>query len=245
MVQDPGGEALIAAIGQMRVVDLSHTIEERMPVFRTHPQYFHMKWHTDDPATLHQLLISEHAGTHLDAPLHFYSDPSDPRRIALDHVPLTSCIGRAVKFDFLALPHASELSAEDIREKESAQGTPLRQGDAIVLRFGWDAKWAPVPAGNEFTSAWPGISRSAAHYLVERGVRLVGTDCLGIDSSATADLGAHFTLLERGILIVENLRNLGAVPTLFLLLTLPLKIRDGSGSPIRAVGLVSETRGTG
>jgi kynurenine formamidase len=68
----------------------------------------------------------------------------------------------------------------------------------------------------------------------------VGTDCLGIDSSATTDLGAHFTLLERGILIVENLRNLSAVPTVFLLLTLPLKIRDGSGSPIRAVGLVSD-----
>jgi hypothetical protein len=70
----------------LKVVDLSHTIEPGMPVFPTHPQHFHMEWHTGDPATLHQLLISEHAGTHLDAPLHFYNSPGDARRLLAGHL---------------------------------------------------------------------------------------------------------------------------------------------------------------
>jgi kynurenine formamidase len=73
--------------------------------------------------------------------------------------------------------------------------------------------------------------------LADRKVRLVGTDCLGIDGSSTNDLGSHFVLLGNGILIVENLKNLDKVPSPFLLITLPLKIKEGTGSPIWAVGL--------
>jgi len=234
-------EELIDAVSSMKMIDLSHTIEEGMPVYPTHPQYFHMRWHTGDPATLYQLLISEHAGTHLDVPLHFYSDPSDGRRLSLDEAPLEPCIGRAVKLDFRSLPPDAELGADDIRRWEKAN-FPLGERDAAIFHFGWDQKWATLPAGKPFIESWPGISRSAAEYLAGRRIRLAGTDCLGIDGSSTPDLGTHFVLLERGILIVENLRRLDLVPTVFLLITLPLKIRDGGGSPIRAVGLIPGDR---
>lgn len=230
-------ERLIGTVSNLMMIDLSHTIEEGMPVYPTHPQYFHMRWHTGDPATLFQLLISEHAGTHLDVPLHFYSDPSDRRRLGLDEAPLEPCLGRAVKLDFRSVLPDSELGADDIRRWEGSNFR-LEKNDAAVLHFGWDRKWATLPAGRPFVTSWPGISRNAAEYLAERGIRLVGTDCLGIDGSSTSDLGTHFVLLEQGIYIVENLRNLEKVPTVFLLITLPLKIRDGGGSPIRAVGLI-------
>jgi kynurenine formamidase len=230
-------EELIAAVSNLKMIDLSHTIEEGMPVYPTHPQYFHMRWHTGDPATLFQLLISEHAGTHLDVPLHFYSDPSDGRRLGLDEAPLGPCVGRAVKLEFHSIPPDAELGASDIRRWEGAN-LPLQKNDAAVFHFGWDRKWATLPAGRPFVASWPGISRDAAEYLAERGIRLAGTDCLGIDGSSTSDLGSHFVFLERGIYIVENLENLEKVPTIFFLITLPLKIRDGGGSPIRAVGLV-------
>jgi kynurenine formamidase len=230
------GENLFESLRGLKVVDLSHTIEPGMPGFPTHPQYFHMEWHTGDPATLHQLLISEHAGTHLDAPLHFYNSPGDARRVPLDRVPVESFVGRAVKLEFQGLAPTTELGADDIRRWER-QHFPLRQGDAAVFHFGWDRKWAPQPNAKPFLEAWPGIRRQGAEYLADRQVRLVGTDCLGIDGSATADLGAHFTLLERRVLIVENLDNLDQVPAVFWLVTLPLKIKDGSGSPIRAIGL--------
>ena len=229
-------EKLIQDIGGMHIVDLSHTIEEGMPVYPTHPQYFHMKWHTGDPANLYQLLISEHAGTHIDSPSHFYGEPDDPRRIDLDALPVQSFIGRAIKLDFPGLTGETQLGAKDIQDWEKVN-ISLRSGDATVFNFNWDKKWAKLPEGNEFLANWPGLNKDAAEYLASRGIRMAATDCLGIDGSSTVDLGSHIEFLEKKILIVENLANLSLVPQVFLLITLPLKIKDGTGSPVRAVAL--------
>jgi len=231
-----GPDEMLDLISEMQVVDLTQVVEEGMPVYPTHPQFFHMKWHTGDPASMYQLLISEHAGTHLDCPSHFYPDRDDPRRVSLETFPVEACIGPAVKLDFKGLDGSVELGGEDIRKWEQAH-EPLRPGQAAVFSFGWERLWEKLPQGKAYLESWPGITREAASYLVERGVRLAGTDCLGIDGSATKDLGAHFALLENRTLIVENLRGLEALPPKFLLLTLPLKIRDGTGSPIRAVAM--------
>lgn len=229
-------EKLIQDIRGMRIVDLSHTIEEGMPVYPTHPQYFHMKWHTGDPANLYQLLISEHAGTHLDSPSHFYGEPDDPRRIDLHDLPIQSFLSRAVKLDFPGLNGETQLGAKDIQAWEK-KNFLLRSGDATIFNFGWDKKWAKLPKGNEFLANWPGINKDAAQYLAGQGVRMAATDCLGIDGSSTADLGSHFVFLEKKILIVENLANLSLVPQVFLLIVLPLKIKDGTGCPVRAAAL--------
>jgi len=229
-------ENLLHALDTTRMVDLSHTIEQGMPVYPTHPQYFHMEWNTGDPANLYQLLISEHAGTHLDCPAHFYGNPADPRSVPLEAVPVERFINRAVKLEFLDLPGNRELDAGDLRRWEE-QHALLQGSTAAVFYFGWDRKWANLPQGRAFLEAWPGLNRQAAEYLAERRVRLVGTDCLGIDGSSTSDLGAHYVLLENGILIVENLKNLGQLPGEFLLLTLPLKIKNGTGCPVRAVAI--------
>lgn len=220
----------------MQMVDLAQTIEEGMPVYPTHPQYFHMKWDTHDPANLYQLLISEHTGTHLDCPYHFIGSPGDEGRVSLERVPVERFINRAVKLDFQGTPGALELKAADIRRWE-ADHRPLRGGEAAIFYFGWDRKWATLPEGKPFLESWPGLAREAGEYLAERKVALVGTDCLGIDGSSTADIGTHYALLEGGILIVETLNHLDRVPEEFLLVTLPLKIKDGTGCPVRALAL--------
>jgi kynurenine formamidase len=68
-------------------------------------------------------------------------------------------------------------------------------------------------------------------------VRAVGTDCLSLDSAdgGRGELPAHFELLERGILILENVANLSALPVRTFLFALPLPIRNGTGSPLRLV----------
>ncbi len=236
MVTPVRPDDLLEMIGHMKIVDLTQTVEEGMPVYPTHPQFFHMRWHTGDPANLFQLLISEHAGTHLDCPAHFYPGPEDSRHLSLEALPLEACIGPAVKLDFPGLDGSTELRADDIGRWEKAH-EPLQPGVAAIFHFGWDRLWKKLPEGKAYLESWPGITREAAAYLVGRGVRLAGTDCLGIDGSATKDLGAHFTLLESRTLIVENLRGLDELPSRVLLLTLPLKIRDGTGSPIRAAAM--------
>ncbi len=227
---------LIDGIKGMQIVDLSHTIEEGMPVYPTHPQFFHMRWHTGDPANLYQLLISEHAGTHLDCPAHFYGDKTDPDYVSLENVPVELFIGPAVKLDFPGLEGERQLTADDIRAWE-ASNRQLEKDEAVVFHFGWDRKWNVLPDGKPYLESWPGITGDCARFLADRRIRMAATDCLGIDGSATTDLGTHFTLLEKGILIVENLRNLDKVPPVFLLITLPLKIKDGTGCPVRAVAI--------
>lgn len=234
--------SLIAAIASMSIVDLTHPLERGMPVYPTHPQFFAMPWQTGDIATMNQLLIGEHAGTHFDSPAHFYPDAADPRYLSVADVPLATTIGAAVKLDFRGVTANAEVGPDDIRSWER-EHRRLASGEAAVFDFGWASKWAPLPEGREFLAAWPGLTRAAAQYLVERGVRAACTDCLGIDGSATTDLGVHCVLLENHVAIVESLRALDELPQEFLLITLPLKIAGGTGSPIRAVALFGREGG--
>jgi kynurenine formamidase len=230
---------LLDAFARARMVDLTHVIEPGMPVFPTHPQYFAMPWDTHDPAAMNQLLIGEHAGTHLDSPSHFYSDPSDPRCVAVAEIPVQSVIGPAVKVSVTGVDGDAQLGADVLRTWEAAH-RELRAGEAVVLHFGWSDRWGTFDDAEAYLREWPGLSTEAARFLVERGVRTVATDCLGIDASSTTDLGAHFALLEHGVTIVENLCSLHLVPDEFLLVTLPLKIAGGTGSPVRAVAVFDE-----
>jgi len=86
--------------------------------------------------------------------------------------------------------------------------------------------------------SYPGLTREAAEYFVEKKVSAVGVDSPNPDHPDALDFPVHNTLLPRGILIIENLANLGSIkrPT-FRFVGLPLKIRNGTGSPIRAVAL--------
>jgi kynurenine formamidase len=209
-----------------------------MPVYPGHPQFAAMPWHTGDAARMNQLLVGEHMGTHLDSPSHLYHDPADPRHVPVDEVPLRSLAGPAVKLNFEGLGGGTLIGAAEIRAWETGH-RPITPGTVAIFQFGWSAKWRSV-ADPEYVASWPGISQAGAAYLVDRGIRMVGTDCLGIDSSSAADgLPAHEALLSNGVPIAENLTNLAAVPEEFVFIALPLKIENGSGSPIRAVALVS------
>jgi kynurenine formamidase len=242
----PGSTAaLLDAVARAHVVDLTHTIEPGMPVYPTHPQYFAMRWDTHDPAAMNQLLIGEHAGTHLDSPSHFYPDPADVRCVSVAEIGVDAVIGPAVKLDVRGTAETTELDAAALRGWESRHRA-LRAGEAVVLQFGWASRWGTFAEAEGYLAAWPGINREAAQFLAERGVRTVATDCLGIDGSATADLGAHLALLEHGVTIVENLCALEQLPQEFLLITLPLKLAGGTGSPVRAVALfAAEEAGAG
>jgi kynurenine formamidase len=227
---------LVELVEGARIVDLTHTIEPGIPVYPTHPQYFAMSWETHDPSSMNQLLIGEHAGTHLDSPSHFYPDADDPRHRDVAAIPVDAVIGAAVKLDFLNVSPTTEVAAADLQRWEESN-RPLRRGEAAVFHFGWSARWATFDAGAAYLEAWPGISRDAASYLANVGVSAVATDCVSTDGSETANLGAHFVLLEHGITIIENLRSLELLPREFLLVTLPLKLAGGTGSPVRAVAL--------
>ena len=113
----------------------------------------------------------------------------------------------------------------------------------MLVRYGWDLRWATGPEGRRFLQDWPGLSGEVAEYLVEKEVALVGCDNLAVDAAGSQENPAHHALLGNEVYVVENLKNLNRLPPFCLfvalpLVALPLKIRGGSGSPVRAVALL-------
>ena len=220
-------------------VDLSHTLEEGIPAWPTHARFSSTLYESQtlgDVATHNGLTISEHSGTHMDAPLHFV--PEGPAHYGADGIPLERLAGRAATIDATALgPDEPLLGPERIRAWEEEHG-PLEPGDRVLVRYGWAERWATGREGRRFLEDWPGLSGEAAEYLVEKGVALVGCDTLAVDAAGSEENPAHQVLLGNEVYVVENLKNLEVLPPFCLFLALPLKIKDGSGSPVRAVALV-------
>ena len=235
----------LSVLERFKVVDLTHTLENNMPVFPSHTKYFLNHWISPgDPAYLNVMTIGDHAGTHFDTPAHFLHDESNTVRKLCHEIDPMAMIGRAVKLTFGPfLADNSTVSDLDIMAWE-AENVELREDDIVIFDYQWAGKWAPVNESNAFMEAWPGLSESAVDYLIDKKVRVVGTDCASVDS-ADGDGGkfpGHLGLLFTGILVIENLMNLDSLPAEFIFIGLPLKIKDAGGSPIRALALVANEK---
>jgi len=226
-------------LNEMEVIDLSHTLEENIPAWPTHARYFHNlveSYKFGNVACHYQLIMSEHTGTHVDAPLHFIAEGE--AHYGIEQVPLTTFYGRAATIQATGLGENGILTRKHIEDWEQENGN-LESGDIVLIRFGWDQLWKKRPDDKEFMSNWPGVGKEAAEYLVEKKVKVVGSDTLAIDAFNAAENPAHYALLGNEILIMENLKNLDQLPPFSFFFGFPLKIKDGSGSPIRAVAYVS------
>ncbi|WP_273888091.1 cyclase family protein [Rubrobacter naiadicus] len=221
------------------IVDLSHPLEEQMPIWPGLSKYYHTLWfsiHYGDAATAYQLVMSEHTGTHVDAPGH-YVPSGYPNHKWVDQVDLENWMGRAALIDCRDIKPRSEVPARKVIDWERSNGK-LRTGDIAVFNFGWYEKWATRPDDTEFLKNWPGLGPECIEILIDRGIKAVGVDTLSPDIYASEGDPVHHTLLGEGIMIIENLANLRLPSPLFYLISLPLKIRGGSGSPVRALALV-------
>jgi arylformamidase len=216
----------------MALIDLTHPMRNGMAVWPGHPAFQQRsvsRLEDGDIACNHALDMSEHSGTHFDAPAHFIAGGA-----SIDAIPLERFFGRLATIAAKVAPD-SEVGPELILQFEATQG-PIRRGDAVAFHFGWDRFWAPTSP--EVFRNWPGLSGAGADMLVARGVRIVATDAMSIDRFSSTEFVAHRRLLSAGVLIGENFANLGLLPPFCQLTTLPLKIEGGSGSPLRAVAEV-------
>jgi kynurenine formamidase len=233
--------ALSDALRSARVVDLSQTLEEHMPNYPTHSKFFHNLWGSywhGGRSLSYQLVMNEHNGTHVDAPAHFISDAKPQAHVTIEHVPPMRLIGRGARLDCRDLQQGDYVSKSFVTAWEAQHGA-LREGDIVLLDFGWARHWGLRPHNARYLADWPGVSMEAAEYLVAKPVAAIGVDTLSPDPpAALAKNPIHPLVLEKQVLIIENLCNLEQLPDFFLFLALPLKIRGGSGSPIRAVALV-------
>jgi len=232
---------LLSGLQQCRIVDLSQTLEEHMPHFPTHSKFFHNLWGSywhGGRSLSYQLVMHEHNGTHVDAPAHFVSDAKPEAHVTIEEIPLGRLLGRGVHLDCRGMEPGQYVTKEKPADWETAHG-PLAAGDILLFDFGWSARWGLRPHDENYTADWPGVAMDAAEYLIAKKVAAIGVDTLSPDPpAALRTKPIHPVVLENQVLIIENLCNLEQLPDFFLFLALPLKIRDGSGSPIRAVAIV-------
>ena len=193
---------------------------------------------------------AEHGGTHIDAPIHFAQG-----RHTVDQIPLAQLIGPALIVDVSKQCAANpdyQIKADDFLRWEKENGAMPK--DAIVLlRTGYGKYWpdrkrymGTDERGAEAVAKlhFPGLDPDAARWLVEhRSLKAIGLDTPSIDYGQSTLFESHRILFEKDIPAFENLANLDQLPLKdFTLIALPMKIKGGSGGPLRVVAILQERR---
>jgi kynurenine formamidase len=224
-------EVMEHIITHSNVVDLSHTLEPGMPAWPTQARYGSVVYESYDygDAALHSMvMMSEHTGTHVDAPKHFI-----PGGCPVDKLPLSSLMGRGVKVDACFVEPRGLFSLEHLKAFEAEHGG-IKKGDIVLFRFGWDSKYHLQPDCAGYLEDWPGLAPTVAEHLAEKGAAAVGCDTLALDPYGSAN-PCHPILLGKNIPILENVDNLSKIPVFSYIIGLPNKFKDGSASPVRLV----------
>jgi len=181
----------------------------------------------DDPLNVTELSMVVHVGTHLDSPRHFFSDGP-----ALEDVPLARLLGRGVVWR-LDVPLEGLIEPEDLERMRPE----LEAGDILLL----DTGLAPY-VGTPDYDRHAALSVAAARWLVDRSTKLVALDTptpeIPVGKRPPGfDWPVHHTLLRDGVLIAEQVANIGALAGRRAeFLFLPLNIVGGDGAPARVLG---------
>ena len=214
----------------MKVIDLTLTVSNKIPTFPGSPQPNFIPWENikEDGYNLELLFLSTHTGTHMDAPHHFLEKGAKIHEISLKKL-----VSEAVLIQSRKKSNES-ITKTDIQKFEKKHGK-IDGFSSVIFSTGWQRN---LQKKYYFTES-PGLAVSAAKYLASKKISLVGIDSPSIDVGTDPKFSVHQIFAKKGMLIVENLANLDKIksPT-FHLVVLPLKLKNATGSPVRAIALV-------
>jgi len=221
------------------IVDLGHELYNGMPNVGGAPVVF---WPVQTIAKLRQLsggkvgiesrmmLLAEHCGTHLDVPRHFVVGGT-----AVNDVPLERLILPGHLLDLTHRKNGEAITIADLEAAERKSGRRIGGGTAVVCWTGTDKDWGK---GNWMMER-PFVPTTTAEWLVERKITLFATDLMGMDDPSEWWWPSHEIWLRNGICMVQQLCNLDKLAGKeFLFVCLPLKMRDGTGCPVRPAALI-------
>jgi arylformamidase len=170
-----------------------------------------------DSSNVSSLHMSAHAGTHVDAPRHFFDDGT-----GTESLPLDMLIGRA---RVVEIASRKAITADDL--------APLKLDEDVRLLIKTHNSLLWGDAG--FHPEYVGIAESGAKYLVEHGVKVVGVDYLSVEQYKTPGAPAHHALLGAGTIVIEGLNLRDVEPGIYDMFCLPLRIVGSDGAPARVV----------
>ena len=214
----------------MKIIDLTLTVSDKIPTFPGSPQPSFIPWENvkDDGYNLELLFLSTHTGTHMDAPYHFLEKGAKIHEISLKKLVSEAVLIKSKKKD------GESITKIDIQKFEKKHGK-ITSFSSVIFYTGWQKN---LQKKYYFTKN-PGLSVSAAKYLASKKINLVGIDSPSIDLGKDSKFSVHQIFAKKGMLIVENLASLEKIKSSkFHLVVLPLKLKNATGSPVRAIAFV-------
>ena len=225
----------------MKLIDLSHRMYDGLKTHASHPRVIINDFMThaytagrhEPPCkgfATTQILISDHAATHVDAPAHFYEQGE-----TIEQQPLDKYFGPAVLLDVSDKLPEQPIDREMMEKVMKRDGLEMLPGDIVLIRA-WAGEWGTPEFHNANT-----VTVEACQWLCKHGMKAIGTDLSNIDYGPLRTRNVHMYLLGEKIPVYENLANLGTIPRKrFLFSGFPLNLQGCTGSPVRAVALLED-----
>lgn len=212
----------------MQIIDLTLEIDEYIQVFPDSPNVSILQWSNFDnhKYASEVLFSSTHVGTHVDAPYHFQKHGITVEKISLNRL----IINKNLKVLKIEKEDDEKIEVSDLRNHD------IMKNDTILI----NTNWVLNRSLDKYFNKNPGLSEAAAKYLAEAEINLVGIDGPSIDPATDHDFNSHRIFSANDIPIIENLINLDKLLNKkFTFVALPLKLKNCSGSPIRALAIIA------
>lgn len=224
-----------------KILDLSQDIYHCCPAWPTYDCVIvdYEARHVTDNFVAEKITMDAHTATHVDAPYHFYENGKK-----VDELDLRLFEGRGVIVDLTKVKNYANISniidrgitAEDLK----ACNVQIQEGDIVLLYTGWAQKRSET---KEYMYGWPYLTREAAQWLVDCGVKAVGVDGLSVGGwGKGCGAPAHEVLLGNNILVIEEVyidKRLFDEPEWYII-ALPIKLRGFGGAPARVIAMTFE-----
>jgi kynurenine formamidase len=230
------------SITYSKIISLSHTVCTGIPKWPDDPDVVEEVFSDidGDGYYLKKWTLGEHVATHMNAPRAFYD-----WGITIEDYPVTSLVNNAVMIDVKARVEDDSdylLSISDVESWEATFGS-IPEKSVVLLHTGWGKLWGkPLEYNNVQSDGYmhfPGFDESTARFMLEkRKIAGIGIDTHGVDGGSTALYPVNKLMLNQPNIVLENLADLGLLPpngiTLFIG---PIKLSQGSGSPVEVIAL--------
>ena len=243
--------------GQIQVIDLTQLLSPDTPIIQLPPPFANTpgfrkheisNYDAKGPAWYWNWLeIGEHVGTHFDAPCHWVTGKG---KACVDDLEAKQFVGPAVVIDVtgeVAKNADFVLPPQTILEWEKVNGR-IPPGAWVILKTGWGSRGADAKAffnlGPDGSPHYPGFGKDSAEFLTrERDILGVGTEAVGTDAAVGAQANPpfpnHSIMHGAGKFGLTQLAHVDQLPTTgAIIVAAPLKIQDGSGSPVRVIAFL-------
>ncbi len=231
-----------------RIIDLSQEIYEGMPVSKDTQQTFIMTNQTHEQNMVvtgsktlgfsaRNLLISEQGPTHTKA-----SSSFDYKGLSIDKMDFEYFYGNGICLDLSHKRYPELIEVEDIKKSMDRFRLDLKKGDVILIYTGHYNRFYPELEYSGIRAKHTGLSYECVAYLGANGIVNIGLDTPSLDSNPqNSAISGYEACYKYDITCTENLCNLRQlIGARFVYFGLPLRIRGGTGSPIRAVALIEK-----